>query len=168
VLLTFDISIHNIFFSCGGNFSYVEAQVSVLLTLHGLFAFVIIRTFEVKSYLRLFYFFFTVLSVLSINLVAIFFINLTMLLKRCCTSINTGLCDLIAREDEESVGVYRQISHVKHTEQLIELNYNTDRLTLSDPTSNLVRQYDFSVRLRCRKTSDTVFVAFVRPLSAPV
>jgi hypothetical protein len=41
-------------------------------------------------------------------------------------------------------------------------------LTLSDPTSNLVRQYDFPVPLRCRKTSDTVFVTFVRPLSEPV
>jgi hypothetical protein len=41
-------------------------------------------------------------------------------------------------------------------------------LTLSDPTSNLVRQYDFPVPLRCRKTSDTVLVAFVRPLSEPV
>jgi hypothetical protein len=41
-------------------------------------------------------------------------------------------------------------------------------LNLSDPTSNLVRQYDFPVPLRCRKTSDTVFVAFVCPLSEPV
>jgi hypothetical protein len=41
-------------------------------------------------------------------------------------------------------------------------------LTLSDPTSDLVRQYDFPVLLRCRKTSDTVFVAFVLPLSEPV
>jgi hypothetical protein len=41
-------------------------------------------------------------------------------------------------------------------------------LTLSDPTSDLVRQYDFPVLLRCRKTSDTVFVAFLRPLSEPV
>jgi hypothetical protein len=31
-------------------------------------------------------------------------------------------------------------------------------LTLSDPTSNLVRQYDFPVPLRCRKTSDTVLL----------
>jgi hypothetical protein len=44
----------------------------------------------------------------------------------------------------------------------------TRRLTLSDPTSYLVRQYDFPVLLRCRKTSDMVFVAFVRPLSEPV
>jgi hypothetical protein len=41
-------------------------------------------------------------------------------------------------------------------------------LTLSDPTSDLVRQYDFPVLLRCRKMYDTVFVAFVRPLSEPV
>jgi hypothetical protein len=41
-------------------------------------------------------------------------------------------------------------------------------LTLSDPTSDLVQQYDFPVLLRCRKTSDTIFVAFVRPLSEPV
>jgi hypothetical protein len=41
-------------------------------------------------------------------------------------------------------------------------------LTLSDPTSNLVRQCDFPVPLRCRKTSDAVFVAFVRPLSEPL
>jgi hypothetical protein len=41
-------------------------------------------------------------------------------------------------------------------------------LILFDPTSNLVRQYDFPVPLRCRKTSDTVFVAFVHPLSEPV
>jgi hypothetical protein len=41
-------------------------------------------------------------------------------------------------------------------------------LTLSDPTSDLVRQYDFPVPLWCWKTSDTVFVAFVHPLSEPV
>jgi hypothetical protein len=41
-------------------------------------------------------------------------------------------------------------------------------LTLSNPTSDLVRQYDFPVLLRCRKKSDTVFVAFVRPMSEPV
>jgi hypothetical protein len=46
----------------------------------------------------------------------------------------------------------------------VPLNY----LTLSDPTSDLVRQYDFPVLLRCRKTSETVFVAFVRSLSEPV
>jgi flagellar biosynthesis GTPase FlhF len=47
-------------------------------------------------------------------------------------------------------------------------HYSNTELTLSDPTSNLVRQYDFPVPFRCRKMSDTVFVAFVRPLSEPV
>jgi hypothetical protein len=38
-------------------------------------------------------------------------------------------------------------------------------LTLSDPTSDLVRHYDFPIPLQCRKTSDTFFfVAFVLPL----
>jgi hypothetical protein len=41
-------------------------------------------------------------------------------------------------------------------------------LTLNDPKSDLVRQNNFPVLLRCRKTSDTGFVAFVRPLSEPV
>jgi hypothetical protein len=41
-------------------------------------------------------------------------------------------------------------------------------LTLSDPTSDLLRQYDIPVLFRCRKTSDMVFVAFVRPMSEPV
>jgi hypothetical protein len=37
-------------------------------------------------------------------------------------------------------------------------------LTLSDPTSHVIRHYDFSVPLQCRKTSDTFFVAlFARP-----
>jgi hypothetical protein len=41
-------------------------------------------------------------------------------------------------------------------------------LNLSYLTSDLVLQYDFPVLLRCRKMSDTVLVAFVRPLSEPV
>jgi hypothetical protein len=49
----------------------------------------------------------------------------------------------------------------KSEEALVEL-------TFSDLTSNLVRQYDFPFLLPCRKTPDTVFVAFVHPLSEPV
>jgi len=41
VRLTFNSSIHNIFFPYGRNFNYVKAQVSVPLLLHGLSAFVI-------------------------------------------------------------------------------------------------------------------------------
>jgi hypothetical protein len=57
VLLSFNSSIHNIFVTRGRNFSYMKAQVSVLLTLCGLSAFVIILVFKVKGFLRLFYFF---------------------------------------------------------------------------------------------------------------
>jgi hypothetical protein len=56
-----------------------------------------------------------------------------------------------------NINVYRKFIQIK----LLEL-------TLSYPTSNLVRQYDFPVLLRCRKKSDTVFVEFVRPLSEHV
>jgi hypothetical protein len=41
-------------------------------------------------------------------------------------------------------------------------------LNLSDPTSDLVQQYDFPFLLRCRKTSDMVFLVFVGLLSLPV
>ena len=43
-------------------------------------------------------------------------------------------------------------------------------LTLSDPTSDLVRRYDFPLPLRCRVTSDTFFccVCAPAPLSEPV
>ena len=50
-----------------------------------------------------------------------------MLLKRCFTGINTCLCELIVCTGEESVGVYRQISTVKHPQPLIAVNYNCDK-----------------------------------------
>jgi hypothetical protein len=59
--------------------------------------------------------------------------------------------------------------HLKHYFVSLKASMTTSRhLTLSDPTWDLVRQYDFPVLFRCRKTSDAVFVAFVRPLSEPV
>jgi hypothetical protein len=57
---------------------------------------------------------------------------------------------------------------INQPDAAINYRFIACRLTLSDPTSNLVRQYDFPVWLRCRKTSDTVFVAFVRQPSEPV
>jgi hypothetical protein len=119
VLLTSNSSVRNIFFSYGRNFNYVKVQASVLLTLHELCASVIILAFEVKSYLRMFYFFFMVFSVSSINLVIVFFINLAVLLKRCFASINTCLCDLIEREGEESADLYRLIYNTEHPQQII-------------------------------------------------
>jgi hypothetical protein len=56
-----------------------------------------------------------------------------------------------------------------HTsKELWKLYWDSRRLTLSDPTSDLVRQYDFPVPLQCQKMSDTVSVAFVCLLSEPV
>jgi hypothetical protein len=50
-----------------------------------------------------------------------------VLLKRCFTRINTCLCELIQCAGEESVGLYRQISTVKHPQPLIEVNFNSDK-----------------------------------------
>jgi hypothetical protein len=43
-----------------------------------------------------------------------------------------------------------------------------EKLTLPDHTSDFIRLCDCWVLLQCRKMSDTVFVAFVRPLSEPI
>jgi hypothetical protein len=72
----------------------------------------------------------------------------------CCCTLNKSVqkcsgfnCDLKKRK--------RNKAYLRH-------------LTFSYPTSDLVRQYNFPVLLRCRKTSDMVFFAFVRLLSEPV
>jgi len=66
-------------------------------------------------------------SVLSINVVTVLFISLAVLLKNCFTRENTCLCELIGCACEESVGLYRQISTVKHSQSLIAVNYNSDK-----------------------------------------
>jgi hypothetical protein len=69
----------------------------------------------------------------------------------------------------------KQCRHTNHKYEKIKYNLEIQEKFLVlkefnpfDPTSELVRQYDFPVLLRCRKKSDTGFVAFVRPLSEPV
>jgi len=51
--------------------------------------------------------------------------HLAVLLKRCFARINTCLCELIECAGEESVCHYRQISTVKHPQQLIEVNFKS-------------------------------------------
>jgi len=63
-------------------------------------------------------------SVLSINVISVFFINLAVLLKRCVTRKNTCFWEMIHCAGEESVGIYRQIYTVKHPQPLIAVNYN--------------------------------------------
>jgi hypothetical protein len=67
------------------------------------------------------------LSVLSVNLVTLLFINLAVVLKGYITRINTCLCELVQFAGEESVGIYRQISTGKHTPPSIRVNYKSDR-----------------------------------------
>jgi hypothetical protein len=67
-----------------------------------------------------------VVSVLSVNLVTVLFINLAAVLKRCFTRINTCLYQLIQCVDEKSVGIYGQIPDVKNSESVIELSYKCD------------------------------------------
>jgi hypothetical protein len=72
-------------------------------------------------------FFSMTVTVLSVNLVCLLFINLAVELKGCFTRINTCLCELVQCAGEESVGLYRQISAMRHTQPLIEVNNKSDR-----------------------------------------
>jgi hypothetical protein len=85
-------------------------------------------------------------SVLSINVVSVLFINLAVLLKRCFTRINTCICGLIQCAGEKSFGIYIQISTVKHTQPLIAVNHNCDK-----PNSTIVH-----VRIICVFVCDAV------------
>jgi len=60
------------------------------------------------------------------------------------------------------------VYHSQYPFVMLFISDTIHSLTLSDPTSDLIQLYDFPVPLRCRKTSDTVFVVFVRLLSEPV
>jgi hypothetical protein len=62
-----------------------------------------------------------IVSKFSVTVVAVVFINLTVLLKRCFARINQCLCELIQCAGEETVGLYRQIFTAKHPQPLIEL-----------------------------------------------
>jgi hypothetical protein len=86
-------------------------------------------------------------------------------------------CRAVARENTLGnvafcwiyIGIYRDGDVCVYVDAEVFSRFIVKRfLTLSDPTSDVVRQYNFPVLLRCRKTSDTIFVAFVRPLSEPV
>ena len=63
-----------------------------------------------------------IMAVLSVNLVTVLFINLAVLLKGCFTRINTCLWELVQCAGEKSVGLYRNISFVKHPRPLISFN----------------------------------------------
>jgi hypothetical protein len=66
-------------------------------------------------------------SILSVNVVTLLFLNLAVVLKGCFTRINKCLCELVQCAGQESVGLYRQISTVIHPQPLIEVNNKSDR-----------------------------------------
>jgi hypothetical protein len=92
---------------------------------------------------------------------------------KCDTVVTFKRVNIRNETDFSTVNLYdftiNQRSHFPNPAQVRgRMDTNGTGLTPSDPMSNLIRKYDFPVPLRCRKTSDTVFVAFVRPLSEPV
>ena len=146
VLLSFNNSIHNIFVSYGRNFCYFKAQVSVLVTLHAFIGFLAALVLEFKDYMTVYMYLMMTVSVLSVNIVTVLFINLAVLLKRSFTRINTCLCELIQCAGEDSVGLYRQVSTVEDPQPLIEVTYNCDK-----SKSRMVH-----IRLGCEFLSDFV------------
>ena len=61
-----------------------------------------------------------------VNVVTMLFINLAVLLELCFANINSCSYELIQCAGEESVGLYRQMSTMKHPQQLIEVNFISD------------------------------------------
>jgi hypothetical protein len=75
VLLSFNSSIYFSFISFDSNFSYVKAQMSVLVPLHTLSAFLICLGFAIKNYPHFCLCSIMAVSVLSINVVTVLFIH---------------------------------------------------------------------------------------------
>jgi len=141
VLLKFNSSIHNTFISYGRNFNYVMAQVFVVVTVHAVCTILLALSLQSIDIVTVCRFFSITVSILSVNLVSLLFINLAVVLKRCFTRINTCLCELIQCSGQESFGLYRQISSVKHAQRLIEVNYKYDRPQIR--IEHVRRAFDF-------------------------
>jgi hypothetical protein len=107
--------------SDGRNFNHIKMQVPVLVSVLTLAAIPIGMLYEFKGCLEIYRYFVMIVSIFSVTVVAVMFINLAVLLKRCFARINTCLCELIRCAGEESVSLYRQISTVKHPQPLIKL-----------------------------------------------
>jgi hypothetical protein len=127
VLLKINSSIYNIFVSYGKKFSYIMAQVFVLVTLYALRCVLMAMSYEFKDTVTACRFFSMAVSVLSVNVVTLLFINLAVVLKGCFTRINTSLCELVQCSGQDSAGLYRQISTVVNPQPLIAVNNKSDR-----------------------------------------
>jgi hypothetical protein len=91
VLLSFNGPIYVTFTAYDSNLNYVKVQLSDLVSLHTLNAFLIFSKFEMKNYLQFCLYIIMAISVLSIDVVTVLFINLAVLLKRCFTR-KTRVC----------------------------------------------------------------------------
>ena len=127
LLLTFNSSPYNIFISYGRNFNYVMAQVFIVVTIHALCTICLALTFQSIEFLTACRFFIIAVSILSVILVSLLFINLAVVLKGYSRMINTCLCDLIQCAGQESVGLYRQIPTVIHPQRFITVSNKSDR-----------------------------------------
>ena len=93
--------------------------MSVLMPLHTFGASLICFRFEMKNYSYFSLCIIVVVSDLSVTVVTVLCINLSVLLKRCFTRINTCLYELIRAAGEESVDLFGHISTLKHPQSLI-------------------------------------------------
>jgi len=89
------ISIHNALTSDGRDFNHIKMQVSVLVSVLTVASVLFGQPFEFKDYLEIYRFFVMIVSIFSVNVVAVKFINLTVLLNRCFARTSTCLCELI-------------------------------------------------------------------------
>jgi len=141
MLLTFNSSSHKIFVCYGRNFNYVMAQVFVLVTIYAVCSVLMALSFKSIGFVTACRFFSMTVSVLSVNVVTLLFINLAAVLKGCFTRINTSLCELVQCAGLESVGLYRQISTVIHPQPLIEVKNKSDSLKIR--IEHITRGCDF-------------------------
>ena len=95
-------------------------QVSVLVSVLTLASTLIGLRYEFKAHLQIYRYFVMIVSIFSVNVAAVMFINLAVLMKVCFARINTCLCELIQCAGQELVGLYRQVPTVKHQQTLIQ------------------------------------------------
>jgi hypothetical protein len=97
--------------------------------------------------------------------------NVFIWLNAVSTSQHSTTLPTFCMSQHDKLWFYRQFWHHQMSQcsdRIILITFKQQVLTLSNPTSDLVQQYDFPVLLQCRKTSYTIFVASVHPLSEPV
>jgi len=81
VLLSFISSIHNALTSDGRNFKHIKMQVTVLVSVFTLASILIGLPYESKGYLEIYRYFVLIVSIFSVNVVTVLYINIAVLVK---------------------------------------------------------------------------------------